>query len=237
MEILRVEGLTKKFGDFKAVDNVSFNVKEFEILSIIGPNGAGKTTLINLITKKLKPDSGKIFFYDKDVTGLTPRMITKLGISRTFQIVSPYPTLTVYENVLVSALQFNTTRSKLEDIMVDLGLEKYKDVKVRYLPSGIQKLLELAMALAQQPKLLILDEPAAGLLLHERRKIVEFLKSLEKKVTIIVIEHDMEVVFDLARRIIVMDKGRIIADGSPEEVANNRIVREMRSLKHSTRRS
>jgi branched-chain amino acid transport system ATP-binding protein len=227
MEILRVEGLTKKFGDFKAVDNVSFNVKEFEILSIIGPNGAGKTTLINLITKKLKPDSGKIFFYDKDVTGLTPRMITKLGISRTFQIVSPYPTLTVYENVLVSALQFNTTRSKLEDIMVDLGLEKYKDVKVRYLPSGIQKLLELAMALAQQPKLLILDEPAAGLLLHERRKIVEFLKSLEKKVTIIVIEHDMEVVFDLARRIIVMDKGRIIADGSPEEVANNRIVREI----------
>jgi branched-chain amino acid transport system ATP-binding protein len=227
MEILRVEGLTKKFGDFKAVDNVSFNVKEFEILSIIGPNGAGKTTLINLITKKLKPDSGKIFFYDKDVTGLTPRMITKLGISRTFQIVSPYPTLTVYENVLVSALQFNTTRSRLEDIMVDLGLEKYKDVKVRYLPSGIQKLLELAMALAQQPKLLILDEPAAGLLLHERRKIVEFLKSLEKKVTIIVIEHDMEVVFDLARRIIVMDKGRIIADGSPEEVANNRIVREI----------
>jgi branched-chain amino acid transport system ATP-binding protein len=227
MEILRVEGLTKKFGDFKAVDNVSFNVKEFEILSIIGPNGAGKTTLVNLITKKLKPDSGKIFFYDKDVTGLTPRMITKLGISRTFQIVSPYPTLTVYENVLVSALQFNTTRSKLEDIMVDLGLEKYKDVKVRYLPSGIQKLLELAMALAQQPKLLILDEPAAGLLLHERRKIVEFLKSLEKKVTIIVIEHDMEVVFDLARRIIVMDKGRIIADGSPEEVANNRIVREI----------
>jgi branched-chain amino acid transport system ATP-binding protein len=227
MEILRVEGLTKKFGDFKAVDNVSFNVKEFEILSIIGSNGAGKTTLINLITKKLKPDSGKIFFYDKDVTGLTPRMITKLGISRTFQIVSPYPTLTVYENVLVSALQFNTTRSRLEDIMVDLGLEKYKDVKVRYLPSGIQKLLELAMALAQQPKLLILDEPAAGLLLHERRKIVEFLKSLEKKVTIIVIEHDMEVVFDLARRIIVMDKGRIIADGSPEEVANNRIVREI----------
>jgi len=227
MEILRVEGLTKKFGDFKAVDNVSFSVKEYEILSIIGPNGAGKTTLVNLITKKLNPDSGRIFFYDKDITRLTARMINKLGISRTFQLVSPYRRLTVSENILVSALQFNTPRSELQEIMINLGLEKYKDVKVQNLSFGIQKLLELAMVLVQHPKLLILDEPAAGLLLHERRKIVDFLKGLENKITLIVIEHDMGVVFDLAKRIIVMDKGKIIADGPPEEIANNKTVREI----------
>jgi len=227
MEILRVENLSRSFGGFKAVDNVSFSLKELEITALIGPNGAGKTTLVNLITKKLKPDSGRIIFQGMDVTGLSAHKIAKLGIVRTFQVLSLFPTLTVYENLKIPALTSRTPDEDIEKIMVDLGIERFKDAKVAKLPFGIQKLVELGIALALKPKLLILDEPAAGLAQEDRRNLTKILGDMGRRITLMVIEHDMEFVFGLAERVMVMDKGRIIASGRPEEIAKNKLVREI----------
>jgi branched-chain amino acid transport system ATP-binding protein len=227
MEVLKVENLSKSFGEFKAVDGVSFSLRELEITALIGPNGAGKTTLVNLITKKLKPDTGRIIFYGVDITDLSPHSITRLGIVRTFQVVSLFPTLTVYENLKVAALASGTSTKELEGIMSDLRLEKFKDTRVAQLPFGLQKLVELGIALALKPKLLILDEPAAGLTYEDRKNLVKMLRDIGRRVTLMVIEHDMEVVFGLADRIMVMNRGKIIADGRPEEIASNKLVREI----------
>jgi branched-chain amino acid transport system ATP-binding protein len=226
-EILRVENLSKSFGKFKAVDNVSFSLRELEITSLIGPNGAGKTTLVNLVTKKLKPDQGRILFMGRDITNLNSYQITRLGIVRTFQIVNLFPTLTVYENLKVAALGSKTDNKEIEMIMSELRLDKYKDVKVMNVSFGVQKLVELAMALLLKPKLLILDEPAAGLPREDRKNLMRILKEIGEKITLLVIEHDMEFVFELAQRIMVMNRGKIIADGKPEDIINNSIVREI----------
>jgi len=226
-EILRVENLSKSFGKFKAVDNVSFSLRELEITSLIGPNGAGKTTLVNLVTKKLKPDQGRILFMSRDITNLNSYQITRLGIVRTFQIVNLFPTLTVYENLKVAALGSKTDNKEIEMIMSELRLDKYKDVKVMNVSFGVQKLVELAMALLLKPKLLILDEPAAGLPREDRKNLMRILKEIGEKITLLIIEHDMEFVFELAQRIMVMNRGKIIADGKPEDIINNSIVREI----------
>jgi branched-chain amino acid transport system ATP-binding protein len=226
-EILRVENLSKSFGKFKAVDNVSFNLRELEITALIGPNGAGKTTLVNLVTKKLKPDQGRILFMGRDITNLNSYQITRLGIVRTFQIVNLFPTLTVYENLKVAALGSKTNNKEIEMIMSELRLDKYKDVKVMNVSFGVQKLVELAMALLLKPKLLILDEPAAGLPREDRKNLMRILKEIGEKITLLVIEHDMEFVFELAQRIMVMNRGKIIADGKPDDIINNSIVREI----------
>jgi branched-chain amino acid transport system ATP-binding protein len=227
MEILKVENLSKSFDEFKAVDGVSFSLKELEITALIGPNGAGKTTLVNLITKKLKPDTGRIIFRGVDITKLSPHSVTRLGIVRTFQVASLFPTLTVYENLKVAALASGTSTKEIEGIMSDLRLEKFKDTRVAQLPFGLQKLVELGIALALKPKLLILDEPAAGLTYEDRKSLIRMLKDMGRRITLMVIEHDMEVVFGLADRIIVMNKGKIIADGKPEEISSNKLVREI----------
>jgi branched-chain amino acid transport system ATP-binding protein len=227
MEILKVENLSKSFDEFKAVDGVSFSLKELEITALIGPNGAGKTTLVNLITKKLKPDTGRIIFRGVDITKLSPHSVTRLGIVRTFQVASLFPTLTVYENLKVAALASSTSTKEIEGIMSDLRLEKFKDTRVAQLPFGLQKLVELGIALALKPKLLILDEPAAGLTYEDRKSLIRMLKDMGRRITLMVIEHDMEVVFGLADRIIVMNKGKIIADGKPEEISSNKLVREI----------
>jgi branched-chain amino acid transport system ATP-binding protein len=227
MEILRVENLSKSFGKFKAVNDVSFSLRELELTALIGPNGAGKTTLINLITKKLMPDSGRVFFMGKDITNLKPHQIVRLGIVRTFQIINTFPTLTVYENLKVCALTSGLTAKEIDVIMSDLRLEKFRDVKILRLPLGIQKLVELSMALALKPKLLLLDEPAAGLPHEDRKNLMRILKDIGKRVTLLIVEHDIEFVFELAQRIMVMDKGKIIADGKPEEIASNKLVREI----------
>jgi len=226
-EILRVENLSKSFGKFKAVDNVSFSLRELEITALIGPNGAGKTTLVNLVTKKLKPDQGRILFMGRDITNLNSYQITRLGIVRTFQIVNLFPTLTVYENLKVAALGSKTNNKEIEMIMSELRLDKYKDVKVMNVSFGVQKLVELAMALLLKPKLLILDEPAAGLPREDRKNLMRILKEIGEKITLLVIEHDMEFVFELAQRIMVMNRGKIIADGKPDDIINNSIVREI----------
>jgi ABC-type branched-subunit amino acid transport system ATPase component len=228
MEILRVENLSKSFDKFKAVNDVSFSLRELELTALIGPNGAGKTTLINLITKKLMPDSGRVFFMGKDITNLKPHQIVRLGNVGTFQIISMFPTLTVYENLKVCALTSGLATKEIDMIMLDLRLEKFRDVKILLrLPLGIQKLVELSMALALKPKLLLLDEPAAGLPHEDRKNLMRILKDIGKRVTLLIVEHDIEFVFELAQRIIVMDKGKIIADGKLEEIASNKLIREI----------
>jgi len=227
VELLRVEGVTKRFGNLVAVDNVSFTIREGELVAIIGPNGAGKTTLVNLITKKLEPDQGRIFFRGMEITRLPAHSIARLGLVRTFQIVSIFPNLTVEENLAIATLRSNASRSDLERVVEEFKLKEYMGRKAGTLPLGVQKLLELSMSLLLKPKLLILDEPAAGLGPEDRVSLIETLARLRSQTNILIIEHDMNVVFKLADRIIVMDRGRIVADGSPEEIRGNKYVREI----------
>lgn len=228
MEVLNVINVTKRFGEFIAVDSVSFSIEEGKgPIAIIGPNGAGKTTLINVITKKLNPDKGRIFFYGKEITKLKPEHITKLGLVRTFQNVNIYPSLTVEENIMLTSLFSKSLKTKAYDIIEMLGLTPYRNRKAGALPFGVQKLIELGIALALKPKTLILDEPAAGLTYEERKRLVGILKDIGETIPLIIVEHDMDVVFNLANEIIVMNKGKIIATGKTSEIANNKVVREI----------
>ncbi|MDM7275612.1 MAG: ABC transporter ATP-binding protein [Thermoprotei archaeon] len=226
MEILKVENVTKKFGGFVAVNNVSFTVNRGETVAIIGPNGAGKTTLVNVITKKLEPDEGRVFFDGFEITRLPPHKITKLGLVRTFQVVNLFPTLTVRENMALAGLSAGAT-GEVRRVIEMLGLEEYTDRVVAKVPLGVQKLVELGTSLLLKPKMLILDEPVAGLGAEDRLNMVKVLSELKKSLNLIIIEHDMDVVFALVDRIIVMDKGRIIADGRPEDIRENKLVKEI----------
>ncbi|MEM0492320.1 MAG: ABC transporter ATP-binding protein [Acidilobaceae archaeon] len=226
MEILRVENITKRFGRFVAVDNVSFTISKGETVAIIGPNGAGKTTLVNVITKKLEPDGGRVFFDGIDITRLPPQKISRLGLIRTFQVVNLFPVLKVRENLALAGLRAGTT-GEVESVAEILGIKRYLDKRLVEVPLGVQKLVELGISLLLKPKMLILDEPVAGLGAEDRFNMVKVLLELKKSLNLIVIEHDMDVVFTLVDRIIVMDKGRIIADGKPENIRENKLVKEI----------
>ncbi|MEM2223368.1 MAG: ABC transporter ATP-binding protein [Acidilobaceae archaeon] len=226
MEILRVENITKRFGRFVAVDNVSFTISKGETVAIIGPNGAGKTTLVNVITKKLEPDGGRVFFDGIDITRLPPQKISRLGLIRTFQVVNLFPVLKVRENLALAGLRAGTT-GEVESVAEILGIKRYLDKRLVEVPLGVQKLVELGISLLLKPKMLILDEPVAGLGAEDRFNMVKVLSELKKSLNLIVIEHDMDVVFTLVDRIIVMDKGRIIADGKPENIRENKLVKEI----------
>ncbi|MEM0497369.1 MAG: ABC transporter ATP-binding protein [Acidilobaceae archaeon] len=226
MEILRVENITKRFGRFVAVDNVSFTISKGETVAIIGPNGAGKTTLVNVITKKLEPDGGRVFFDGIDITRLPPQKISRLGLIRTFQVVNLFPVLKVRENLALAGLRAGTT-GEVDSVAEILGIKRYLDKRLVEVPLGVQKLVELGISLLLKPKMLILDEPVAGLGAEDRFNMVKVLLELKKSLNLIVIEHDMDVVFTLVDRIIVMDKGRIIADGKPENIRENKLVKEI----------
>ncbi|MEM4559140.1 MAG: ABC transporter ATP-binding protein [Acidilobaceae archaeon] len=226
MEILRVENITKRFGRFVAVDNVSFTISKGETVAIIGPNGAGKTTLVNVITKKLEPDGGRVFFDGIDITRLPPQKISRLGLIRTFQVVNLFPVLKVRENLALAGLRAGTT-GEVESVAEILGIKRYLDKRLVEVPLGVQKLVELGISLLLKPKMLILDEPVAGLGAEDRFNMVKVLSELKKSLNLIVIEHDMDVVFTLVDRIIVMDKGRIIADEKPENIRENKLVKEI----------
>lgn len=226
MEILRVEDITKRFGSFVAVDKVSFTVSRGETVAIIGPNGAGKTTLVNIITKKLEPDEGRVFFDGIDITRLPPHKISRLGLVRTFQIVNLFPVLKVRENLALAALKAGTT-DEVKSVAEILRIERYLDKRLVEVPLGVQRLVELGISLLLKPRMLILDEPVAGLGVEDRLNMVKVLSELKKSLSLIVIEHDMDVVFTLVNRIIVMDRGRIIADGKPENIRENKLVKEI----------
>ncbi len=238
--MLQVEALVKSFDDFMAVNRASLAVEKGEIVAVIGPNGAGKTTLFNLITGLLKSDGGKIIFKGEDISKLPPYEICKKGIARSFQIVNIFPRLTVFGNVQVAVLSHQRKSSHLfrpaqsmvieetKDILKTVGLlEKAKNI-AGSLSHGDQKILEIAIALGNEPELLILDEPTAGMSPEETLATIELIKRLARLrgLTILFCEHDMDIVFSIAQSIMVMRQGRTIIQGNPEEVKNNKEVQE-----------
>lgn len=238
--MLRVEAVHKSFDGFKAVNGVNLVVPEGQMVVVIGPNGAGKTTLFNLITGHLKPDEGKITFRGEDITGLPPYEVCKKGIARSFQIVNIFPRLTVFENVQVAVLSqqgrsfdlFHPARNlgveETNRILDSVGLADKAEVIAGSLSHGDQKILEIAMALGNQPELLILDEPTAGMSPEETFATMELVKHLARTegITILFCEHDMEVVFAVAESIMVMHQGKTLIQGTPEEVRQNQAVQE-----------
>jgi len=228
--ILETQNLSKFFGGLRAVDDVSLSFEEESITAIIGPNGAGKTTFINLCTGLLKPNTGKIIFNGEDITHLPPHKRVLMGISRTFQISNIFPGLTVAQNIRIPLLsRGDKALSELEELMKVFEFEDIKDALASEISHGDQRLLEMAMAIATKPRILFLDEPTAGVNPAEKHRILEIVMRLKEteKLTIVIVEHDMDVVFKMAERIVVMNRGRILADGTPEEIKDDKAVREV----------
>ncbi|WP_456327204.1 ABC transporter ATP-binding protein [Archaeoglobus sp.] len=226
--ILKVEGVTKRFGGLVALNNISFEVKRQEIVGIIGPNGAGKTTLFNVISGVYKPEEGRIIFNGKDITGLSPFKIARLGIARTFQIVKPLSELSVRENVMVGAcfgkeyMDLESAEEVADEVLKLVKLDEKADLPAGKLNVPEKKRLELARALASKPNLLLLDEVLAGLNPAEVSEMISIIKNIrESGITILMIEHIMHAIMNVSDRIIVLDYGRKIAEGKPEEVAND----------------
>lgn len=222
MAIFTCDGVTKKFGGLKAVDNVSLEIEEGSISGLIGPNGAGKTTLFNVITGVYPGDKGSVHFKDKDITGLSPRDINQTGIARTWQIPRPFKNMTVYENVRAGALFGLTEEDPDERTEWTLDLLNLQDVKERnaaQVTIGDKKLMELARAVATEPSLILVDELVAGLNPTETKEAIGGVKKLrEAGITIFEIEHDMEAIMDLSDKIIVLHEGGKISEGTPDEI-------------------
>ena len=237
--VLETRGLTKVFGGLVALDGVDFAVRAGEIRAVIGPNGAGKTTLFNLITGVLAPTRGQILLRGEDITGLTAYRISQKGIARTVQVTSIFPTLTVIENVWLGAqsrgslhpLARRSTRQEArrqaEDVLTLVGLEAEALTEAGELSHGDQRLLEIALALSTQPQLLLLDEPTAGLSAKETRDMVRVVRQLASRQTIVIVEHDMDVVMELADTISVLHMGRTLAEGPPQATRQNSLVQEV----------
>jgi len=239
--ILNVEKVKKSFDGFVAVNGVSLAIKKGEICSIIGPNGAGKTTLFNLITGHLPANEGKLVFKGIDITHLPPHQICRLGMGRSFQRTNIFPRLTVFQNIQAAVLvhlgkSFNFFqpvdsffREETQAIIEKVGLKEYGETVSGSLSYGFQKQLELGIALASEPELLLLDEPTAGMSAKETHQTMELIGRItrEKGLTLLFTEHDMEVVFSISERIMVLHQGRLIAEGSPEEVRSNSDVQKI----------
>jgi len=238
--VLEVKALSKSFGGFAAVKSANLSVEKGEIVAVIGPNGAGKTTLFNLITGVLKPENGQVIFKGEDITRLPSYEICKKGISRSFQVVNVFQRLSIFENVQISILSRErktwnlfTPSAKLaieetNQILESVGLIGKKTRTTGLISHGDRKVLEIAMALGGNPELLILDEPTAGMAPEETSRCIELIKGLSGKrgLTILFCEHDMEIVFGIANRIMVMVRGGTIVQGSCEIVRANQAVQE-----------
>jgi branched-chain amino acid transport system ATP-binding protein len=238
---LRIEGVQKNFGGLWAVDNINLDIELGERRALIGPNGAGKTTLFNIISGMFPPSSGKVYVFDSDVTGLPPHKRVALGLARTFQITNLFSKLTVMENLLLSLKSVDRTRqtflkplpsyghlcARAESLMDQSGMREKRDVTVRTLSYGEQRRVEVLMALAQNPKLLLLDEFSSGLSLEETTSVTSMLKSLPRDITLLLIEHDMDVAFELAERFTVLHLGKVFAEGDRDEIKSNPQVQEI----------
>ena len=237
--VLRIEGLTKRFGGLTAVDAVTLAFAPGRLHAIIGPNGAGKTTLFNLISGFLPSDEGRVFFAGREITGLKPHRISRLGISRTLQIKSVFHQLTVTENLWITAqarhgvmnpfrptASYRRTCEKVEQVLEQLDLTRLADRQAGTLSYGDVALLEIGMAIAAEPRLLLLDEPICGMSPAETERTVVKIRELARTIDIVIIEHDMEVVFEIADDITVMAQGAILASGDPRQIAADESVRE-----------
>ncbi len=239
--ILQAEKLSKSFGGLRAVYDVDLRIQEKELVSIIGPNGAGKTTLFNLLTGHLPADTGQVFFKEKDITRLPPHTISRMGIGRSFQRLNIFPRLSAFENIQVAVFSVQMksrnlfaradklARQETDAILESVGLLDKKQTKGGLLAHGDQKRLELGIALAVKPSLLLLDEPTQGMSPKETAETTELIRRLvkERGLTLIFVEHDMNVVFGISESIKVMHQGRIIFEGSPEAVRNNDEVQKI----------
>lgn len=227
--LLEIRNLSKRFGGLQAITDLNLNVEEGEILGLIGPNGAGKTTLFNLITGVFPANTGIIKFREEDITNLKPYQICKKGICRTFQIAQPFREMTVLKNIMVGAFlhyrEVDQAEKKAEEILDFVGLGEKKEILAKELTTIDQRRLELARALATNPKLLLLDETMAGLNPKEGDEAVFLIKKIRAEgVTIIVVEHVMRAIMSLSERIIVLDHGAKIAEGKPEKIQNDEKV-------------
>ena len=240
MALLRAEKLTKAFGALLAVNGATLDVEAGTLHSIIGPNGAGKTTLFNLLTGQMEPTSGRILLEDRDITGTPANRIAHLGIARSFQRTNVFPALTLLDNVWTAAFarrdswrgfcwrrtdRFADVRERALQALADVGLRDRARQVAREISHGEQRQLDLAIALAAHPRLLLLDEPAAGLSAEESRKMVALVKGLKGRYTIVLIEHKMDIIMGVSDRITVMHFGSVIAEGTPAEIQRNEEVR------------
>ncbi|MBP2327038.1 branched-chain amino acid transport system ATP-binding protein [Kibdelosporangium banguiense] len=227
MTLLRVENVAKAFHGVHAVDGVSLTVGQGRIQGIIGPNGAGKTTLFNLVAGVLKPDSGRVLFDDMDLTGAPPHKIARAGIARTFQLTRPFASMSVRDNVITAALGHTRSRKQAQqaaDAVIErVGLQRWRDNVSGDLPTAALKRVELARALAIRPRVLLLDEVLAGLVPAERQPVVDMLATLrdEDGLTMVFVEHIMAAVMRLSDSVLVLDQGKVIADGTPQEVTSD----------------
>ena len=241
MEALRVEGLSKDFGGVHAVRNVSFSVNAGEHLAIIGPNGAGKTTLFNLLGGQLTPSAGRVFFFGQDITRMAAHQHAHLGIARSFQIVNLFLNLTVLENTILAlqgtkpsrfqmfrpASSYKPMRDRAQELLGSMDLWEKRDEPVHAISYGEQRKLEIVLSLASEPKLLLLDEPSCGLTATESADITTRIRNLGKDITVILVAHDMDLVFGVAERIIVLHYGEIIVEGTCEQIRADAKLKEI----------
>ena len=244
--VLKIKNISKQFGGISALTDVSFTINEGEIFGLIGPNGAGKTTMFNIITNMFPPTTGEITFGERSITGSKPFKITEKGICRTFQNIKLFPQMTVMDNVMVGghcrtksgvfSSVFRTRKQRKEEVEMKekalellalVGLANLEETIAENLSYGQQRRLEIARALASNPKLLLLDEPAAGKNEKETDSLIDLIKSVQQRgVTVLIIEHDMPLVMKLCDRIAVLNFGKKLAEGTPEEIQNNQAVIE-----------
>ena len=240
MAILRLQDIYKDFSGLQVLSGVSMEIQEGECHAVIGPNGAGKSTLFNIITGLYKPSRGAITFLDRDITRSSIHKIARMGLSRSFQIINIFPKMTVFENIRIAVVsrfnrRFNWTsflhrdRRILEEsdkILALIGMTEARDVPACEMSYGMQRQLELALTLARDPILILLDEPTAGLNAEETRSIVPLIRRVVQGKTLVIVEHDMEVVFNLADRITVLNYGQVLAAGTPDEIRGSEEVKK-----------
>ena len=242
--IVSVHNLEKSFGGFRAVYDISLDIQPGQITGIIGANGAGKTTFVNMITGHIKPSRGTIAFEGKDITGLPSRRVARLGIARSFQVPQTFPSLTVEDNVAVATAIANTPQSILSQLMTPLSrpetsepmhriieqfqLTPYRDKPAQQLPQGVRKILDIAMAVVSRPRVIMLDEPTSGISVEEKYGLMEIVIEALKanQMTILFVEHDMEIIARFSDRVLAFSEGTVIADGPPDAVLGDKRVQE-----------